>query len=75
MNEKPNAVDLENGEKGGQRRRSSLTAENIRHGDTALNLIGDERVDLTDEDVSSLRESLTVLTSFRTNASAVRQIA
>ena len=33
------------------RRRSSLTAGDLRHGDRALELIGDERVELTDEDV------------------------
>lgn len=52
MDEKHREItDVEHGEKDGQHRRSSLTANDIRHGDVALNLIGDERVELTDEDV------------------------
>jgi hypothetical protein len=46
--------DVETGGKA-ERRRSSLTAGDIKHGDRALNLIGDERVELTDEDVRVLQ--------------------
>ena len=43
--------DLETADKHGDLRRSSLTAGDIKHGDRALDIIGDERVELTDEDV------------------------
>lgn len=35
-----------------ERRRSSLTTGDFKHGDRALSLIGDERVELTEEDVN-----------------------
>jgi hypothetical protein len=45
------AEDIESGDKHGDQRRGSLTAGDIKHGDRALDLIGDQRVELTDEDV------------------------
>ena len=43
--------DVETADKHGEPQRSSLTAGDFKHGDRALDIIGDERVELTDEDV------------------------
>ena len=64
--------DVEN--KQPERRRSSLTAGDIKHGDRALDLIGDERVELTDEDVRLPFPALCLpLNASRTNESVERQ--
>jgi hypothetical protein len=47
--------DVESGVKATDgRRRSSLTAADLKHGDRALQFIGEDRVELTDEDVKYL---------------------
>jgi hypothetical protein len=48
--------DVENAFKASEgRRRSSLTAGDLKHADRALQFIGDERVELTEEDVKFLQ--------------------